>query len=76
MAKNSTNQVFRGEILSALKRNRDGSFATQANRKSILLQANKDLKKVGFDKVTAKNFGNKHCHALRDHWRKQGLAHH
>lgn len=74
MAKNSTNQAFRGEIINALKRNKDGSFATQANRKSILLQANKDLKKVGFDKVTAKNFSNKHCYALRDHWRKEGLA--
>lgn len=43
-------------------------------RKSILLQVTKDLKKVGFSKVTAENFGNKHCYALRDHWKAQGLA--
>jgi hypothetical protein len=68
------NRDFRKTILSSLERNKDGSFATQANRKSILLQITKDLKKVGFSKVTANNFGNKHCCALRDHWKAQGLA--
>ncbi|MBK2270312.1 integrase domain-containing protein [Francisella philomiragia] len=72
--KAAKNRDFRKTILSALQRNKDGSFATQANRKSILLQATKDLKKVGFSKVTAENFGNKHCYALRDHWKAQGLA--
>lgn len=34
----------------------------------------KDLKTVGFDKVTAQNFSNKHCYALRDLYRKNDLA--
>ncbi|MBK2050769.1 hypothetical protein IB652_05925, partial [Francisella noatunensis] len=59
--KAAKNRDFRKTILSALQRNKDGSFATQANRKSILLQATKDLKKVGFSKVTAENFGNRGC---------------
>ena len=65
---------FRGVIFSALKHNKDGSFSTQANRKAILLQANKDLRKLGFDKLTPKNFGNKHCYALRDYWKSQELS--
>jgi len=70
----ASNNSFRGVILSALKHNRDGSFSTQANRKTILLQANKELAKLGFDKVSAKNFGNKHFYALRDFYQKKGLS--
>jgi len=70
----ASNNSFRGVILSALKHNRDGSFTTQANRKSILLQINKELASLGFDKVTAKNFGNKHFYALRDFYQKKGLS--
>jgi integrase len=68
------NHSFRGVILSALKHNKDGSFATQANRKNILLKACKDLKNAGYDKVSAKNFGAKHCYILRDHWKDQAIT--
>lgn len=60
--------------MSALKHNKDGSFTTQSNRKSILLQVCKDLKTTGFDKVTRENLGNKHCYALRDLYLKNNLA--
>ncbi|WP_150468494.1 integrase domain-containing protein [Francisella sp. SYW-9] len=68
------NNIFRGVILSALKHNKDGSFSTQANRKNILLRANKDLAQMGHKHVTAKNFGAKHCYILRDKWQAQGLT--
>lgn len=70
----SNNNALRGTVLSALKHNKDGSFTTQSNRKSILLQVCKDLKTTGFDKVTKENLGNKHCYALRDFYLKNNLA--
>lgn len=70
----AVNNSFRGTILGALKHNKDGSFSTQANRKTILLQISKDLKRLGFDKVTAKNLGNKHMYALRDYYQKKDLS--
>jgi len=70
----SANRSLRGAILNTLQHNKDGSFATQSNRKTILLKVCKDLKKIGFDKVTPKNFGAKHCYALRDKWLGEGLS--
>jgi hypothetical protein len=70
----ATNKEFRESIIQALKHNKDGSFATQSNRKSILLKTCKDLKNAGFDKVTPKNFGAKHCYILRDYWKKQDIS--
>ena len=70
----ASNNSFRGTILNTLKHNKDGSFTTQANRKSILLQINKELASLGFDKVSATNFGNKHFYALRDFYQKKELS--
>lgn len=70
----ASNNSLRGTILSALKHNKDGSFATQANRKAILLKVCSDLKNVGHNKVTQKNFGAKHCYLLRDYWKNQGIS--
>ena len=70
----SNNHSFRGVVLNTLQYNRDGSFATQSNRKAILLKVCKDLKACGFDKVTQKNFGAKHCYKLKDFWAGQGLS--
>jgi len=70
----ASNNSFRGTILNTLKHNKDGSFTTQANRKSILLQINKELASLGFDKVSATNFGNKHFYALRDYYQKKELS--
>jgi hypothetical protein len=70
----ATNKEFRESIISALKHNKDGSFATQSNRKSILLKTCKDLKNAGFDKVTPINFGAKHCYILRDYWKKHDIS--
>ncbi|MBK2293622.1 hypothetical protein IBE39_09650, partial [Francisella philomiragia] len=36
--KMAANETFRGVVMSALKHNKDGSFATQSNRKAILLK--------------------------------------
>jgi len=68
------NNNLRGVVLSALARNKDGSFATQANRKAILIKSCKDLGLAGHKNVTDKNFGAKHCYILRDYWQKQGIT--
>ena len=70
----ANNHSFRGVILNTLEYNRDGSFATQSNRKAILLKVSRDLKACGYDKVTQQNFGPKHCYKLRDYWQKEGLS--
>jgi hypothetical protein len=68
------NNQFRGQILSALKHNKDGSFATQDERKRILLNVSKDLVKCGFGRVTQQNYGGRHAKALAKYWQDQGIA--
>ncbi|WP_234358880.1 phage integrase N-terminal domain-containing protein, partial [Francisella philomiragia] len=72
--KMAANETFRGVVMSALKHNKDGSFATQSNRKAILLKVCSDLKQAGHNRVTAKNFGAKHCYILRDKWKSEGIS--
>jgi len=70
----ANNNSFRGVIVSAIKHNKDGSFATQSNRKSILFKVCSDLKEAGYNRVTAQNFGAKHCYILRDKWKAEGIT--
>lgn len=70
----AANETFRGVVISALKHNKDGSFATQSNRKAILLKVCSDLKDIGHNRVTIKNFGAKHCYLLRDKWKSEGIT--
>ena len=70
----AANEIFRGVVMSALKHNKDGSFATQSNRKAILLKVCNDLKQAGYNRVSAKNFGAKHCYILRDKWKSEGIS--
>lgn len=57
-----------------LKYNRDGAFATQSARKSILLQAAEDLVAGGFKLSHVQGLKQKHIYYLNDSWKQQSLA--
>jgi Phage integrase, N-terminal len=61
--------------LNALcKRNRDGSHATQADRRRTLLLAGRQLGEMGFRRMRATSFKGKHADALVERWRAEGLT--
>ena len=68
------NEKFRYSIISALEHNKDGSYATQSDRRRILMNVSKDLVSCGFNQVTDRNYGGKHAHALVQKWQCEGLA--
>ena len=62
------------ELGSLCARNKDGSFATQANRASILNQAAKTLQKAGFKNLAATSLKPKHVDTLLKAWQAQKLS--
>ena len=62
------------ELYSMLKHNQDGSFGTQAARRSILMQAATQLFKLGYENIAAKNLKLKHVQALLNYWQEAGLS--
>jgi hypothetical protein len=56
------------------RRNRDGSFTTQANRKAILNQIGNQLHDMGYRHLHAGNLKPKHIHALVERWKSDGLS--
>lgn len=62
------------DLASLCKRNKDGSFATQANRASILHQAARTLQKAGFVNLAAGSLKPKHVELLLKTWKDQGLS--
>jgi hypothetical protein len=56
------------------KRNRDGSHATQADRRRTLLLASRQLGEMGFRRMRATSFKGKHVDALVERWRAEGLT--
>jgi hypothetical protein len=55
-------------------RNRDGSFATQADRRNILDLVANQLHEMGFRLMRASSIKTKHIDALVAHWRAQPLS--
>ncbi len=55
-------------------RNRDGSYATQADRERILSQAANQLHELGFRNLDASNLREKHVSALIEAWSAQGIS--
>lgn len=55
------------------KANRDGSFSTQATRKSILNRIANQLHDLGYRRMRAKSLKPKHVEALVSLWKDQGL---
>lgn len=60
------NQVMRG--------NRDGSFATQTDRRRTLALVDRQLRELGVRKLQLKNLGSRHVEALVARWQQEGLA--
>lgn len=56
------------------KHNRDGSHATQADRQRILALASRQLGEMGFRRMRATSFKEKHFEALMERWRTEGLS--
>ena len=56
------------------RRNRDGSYSTQAHRDRILSLCAKQLPKLGYFNLRAKSLKPKHVEALVRHWQDQGLS--
>lgn len=64
------------DLFSICDRNRDGSFATQSNRRAILRQFADDLARAGFNirMMAAQDLKGRHVGALLRFWQAEGLA--
>src|SRR5574343_1703014 len=62
------------ELASLCARNKDGSFATQADRAKILHAAARTLQKAGFQNLAASSLKPKHVDVLLKQWKSDGLA--
>ena len=56
------------------KRNRDGSHATQADRRQVLTLASRQLSEQGFRRMKATSLQEKHVVALLRRWQGEGLS--
>lgn len=59
-------------LVRLCKHNRDGAFATQANRRRGLVAIANDLHALGYRLPSATSLKPKHVHALIEHWRANG----
>ena len=64
------------KITEILNRNRDGSHATQANRRSVLALCVDQLGKAGYkvNEMTPQDLKGRHINALIKQWRNDGLS--
>lgn len=62
------------ELAALCARNKDGSFATQADRAQILHQAARTLQKAGFQNLAASSLKPRHVDVLLKSWRSVGLS--
>lgn len=65
---------LRHGLVLLMKRNVDGSYASQAARKNILVQIEKQLKRGGYRHLTPQTLKLKHVKFLVEHWQSQGLG--
>ncbi|MDR0674185.1 MAG: integrase domain-containing protein [Zoogloeaceae bacterium] len=56
------------------QRNRDGSFATQADRQRSLLLMARQLKEAGFRQMRAISLKGRHVDVLLQRWKAEGLS--
>ena len=66
--------TFNYELKQLCKHNRDGSFATRADRERLLDLIANQLKDMGFRHMHATSFKAKHVDALVERWRGEGIA--
>ena len=69
----ATKHDLRHSVLTILKHNKDGSFATQANRKTQLLKLADDLLARGFYLRNIHQLKAKHIYHIIDAWNKSEL---
>lgn len=62
------------ELKNLCKRNKDGSYATQANRERILKQVADQLHALGYRNLTVTGLKSKHVEALVKLWQETGLS--
>ena len=66
--------TFNYELKQLCRHNRDGSFATRADRERLLDLIANQLKAMGFRHMHATSFKAKHIDALVERWRAEGIA--
>ena len=62
------------QLKQLCKRNRDGSYSTQANRARILNQIANQLQEMGYRRMTTRSLKPKHVDALVKRWLSEGMA--
>jgi integrase len=55
-------------------RNRDGSYATQADRLRVLTLVSRELKERGFRQMRAPSLKGRHVRVLLEHWQNKNLS--
>jgi integrase len=61
-------------LINLCHRNRDGGHTTQADRRRTLTLISRQLKDVGFRRMTAASLKSKHVDALLNRWRAEQLS--
>jgi hypothetical protein len=67
-------QALNYELKQLCARNRDGSFATQADRERILTLVANQLRAMGFVNMQAQSLKPKHVEKLVERWTAEGLS--
>ena len=67
-------QALNYELKQLCARNRDGSFATQADRERILTLVANQLREMGFVNMQAQSLKPKHVEGLVERWTAEGLS--
>jgi len=62
------------QLKKLCKRNRDGSYSTQANRARMLNQIANQLQEMGYRRMTTRSLKPKHVDALVKRWLGEGMA--
>ena len=62
------------QLKELCKRNRDGSYRTQADRARLLNQIANQLHELGYRRMTLRSLKPKHIEALINHWMAKGLS--
>lgn len=62
------------QLKQLCKRNRDGSYSTQANRARMLNQIANQLQEMGYRRMTTRSLKPKHVDALVKRWLAEGMS--
>ncbi len=62
------------QLKQLCRRNRDGSYATQADRERMLALFANQLHEMGFRRLRAESLKPKHVEALLERWKTEGIS--